>query len=402
VAIVADDLTGAADTAAGFLAAGFTACVTWETSVPETATIDTDVLAFDTRTRRGPAAEAYAVTARVTASVRRVGCTALYKKIDSLLRGFVGEEVAAAVAAWHPEAVALVAPAFPGTGRTTIGGRVCVDGAPLARPPVAAVLSAAGTRASTVDLATVRGGALVDRLTAREASGDRAIVCDAETDDDLCAIAQAGVMMGRHVVWVGSGGLARALAPHVGVVTPRVSATPGATPGVIRAAPVLLVVGSASAVAQAQVARVAAAGAMRVSVPTSVLIGTEPWSDVVSRVETALRSDLDVVVTVEPLAETPDDERVVAALGRLLVSSARLVGGLVVTGGETAAGLFDAWGITDLRLVEEIEPGVPMSVAHGACVGLPVVTKAGSFGDESTLDRARMRLREREAACPHQ
>ena len=101
----------------------------------------------------------------------------------------------------------------------------------------------------------------------------------------------------------------------------------------------------------------------------------------------------DLVVTVEAAADTAEDDRVVAALGCLLGSSAKLVGGLVVTGGETAAALFRAWGISGLRLIDEIEPGVPRSVAEGACAGLPVVTKAGSFGDAATLDRARMRLR---------
>ena len=397
VAIVADDLTGAADTAAGFLAAGCTAYVTWDPGALDARPCDEDVLAIDTRTRRGPAAGARAETARAVARIRRFDGIRLYKKVDSLLRGFVGEEVGAAVGAWHPGSLAIVAPAFPATGRTTIGGRVHVDGAPLARPPVADVLSAAGVRTSAVSLAVVRGGGLGDCLAACEASGDRAIVCDAESDGDLCAIAEAGVKRGRHVVWVGSGGLARALASHVHVASPRPSAGATAvaatTSGATTVAPVLLVVGSASAVARAQVARVAAAGTVLLSIPASVLRGPGPWSNAVSQIETTLRSGRDLVVTVEAAADTAEDDRVVAALGCLLGSSAKLVGGLVVTGGETAAALFRAWGISGLRLIDEIEPGVPRSVAEGACAGLPVVTKAGSFGDAATLDRARMRLR---------
>ncbi len=49
------------------------------------------------------------------------------------------------------------------------------------------------------------------------------------------------------------------------------------------------------------------------------------------------------------------------------------------TGGETARAVLQAFGADGLRLVGEIEPGVPLSVTEGAA-DLPVVTKAGAFG----------------------
>jgi D-threonate/D-erythronate kinase len=68
------------------------------------------------------------------------------------------------------------------------------------------------------------------------------------------------------------------------------------------------------------------------------------------------------------------------------------VGGLVLTGGDTAIGVLGAFGVTALELVEEIEAGVPLSMSVGA-IALPVVTKAGGFGGPNALRHARDRLR---------
>ncbi len=81
------------------------------------------------------------------------------------------------------------------------------------------------------------------------------------------------------------------------------------------------------------------------------------------------------------------------ALGRLVGDCADKVGGLVATGGETARAVLDAWGVTRLRIVGEVEAGVPFSVTEGWRRALPVVTKAGGFGDAETLVRCREFLR---------
>ena len=61
------------------------------------------------------------------------------------------------------------------------------------------------------------------------------------------------------------------------------------------------------------------------------------------------------------------------------------IGGLVLTGGETARAVLSRLGIRALRVVGEVETGVPILVAEGS--GLPVVTKAGDFGSPETLLR---------------
>jgi uncharacterized protein YgbK (DUF1537 family) len=71
------------------------------------------------------------------------------------------------------------------------------------------------------------------------------------------------------------------------------------------------------------------------------------------------------------------------------IVSRQSVGGLVLTGGETAIQVCQALGASGLRLLAEVEPGVPVSqLVGGPHAGLLVCTKAGAFGDERTLWRA--------------
>lgn len=65
--------------------------------------------------------------------------------------------------------------------------------------------------------------------------------------------------------------------------------------------------------------------------------------------------------------------------------------GLIATGGDTVYALLSKLGVHSIRLLDEVEPGVPLGISVGA-VSLPVVTKAGAFGTAQTLRRSLERL----------
>ena len=96
------------------------------------------VLAYDAASR-GLAAEAAAGRhADVLARLSEPG-RLLFKKIDSTLRGQPAAETAAALAhlkSRSGSAFGVFAPAFPATGRTTVDGRVLVEGRPLEQSEV--------------------------------------------------------------------------------------------------------------------------------------------------------------------------------------------------------------------------------------------------------------------------
>jgi uncharacterized protein YgbK (DUF1537 family) len=75
-----------------------------------------------------------------------------------------------------------------------------------------------------------------------------------------------------------------------------------------------------------------------------------------------------------------------AALADLVAPRLSKIGGLVATGGETARAVLTRAGVVGLRVQGEVEPGIPLCTALGAVV-IPVVTKAGAFGDTMALVR---------------
>jgi len=64
-----------------------------------------------------------------------------------------------------------------------------------------------------------------------------------------------------------------------------------------------------------------------------------------------------------------------------------VVGGLILTGGETARAILTGWGVHALELVGELEAGIPLSYTLDARP-VPVITKAGAFGADDSLARA--------------
>jgi len=68
------------------------------------------------------------------------------------------------------------------------------------------------------------------------------------------------------------------------------------------------------------------------------------------------------------------------------------LGAFAATGGETAAAVLSGFGVNGIRLVDEIEPGVPLGLTLGRLT-VPVATKAGGFGDKFSLIRISERLR---------
>jgi D-threonate/D-erythronate kinase len=409
IAVVADDLTGAADTGVGFLRAGFSTVVAWRG--PEDAALprldgEVDVLALDTGTRYSLPAEARAIVARMAASLQAAGVPALYKKVDSTLRGNVGEEVAAIVESWQPRALVVFAPAFPATGRTTIGGRVCVHGVPLEQPALDELLGRAGIATDLLTLDCVRSASLAERFECCSRAGVAAVACDVETDDDLERIARAGAACASGPIWVGSGGLARALAANLRAARGRPSASSAHTPQLASAAsvrpvnkPILIVVGSATRVAREQAANLAASGAALHVMAIASLAADGAAAVDLDRILAHLRAGTDVVVT---LGDTLDrdsaavgighNEYLTTSLGRALRPCEALVGAVIATGGDTASGILEQWNVRALRLADEVEPGVPVSLTVGQDT-IPIVTKAGAFGGETTLSDARAWLK---------
>lgn len=402
--ILADDLTGAADCAIAFARRGLASAVSWGEQAeaqawPAVFSYDADSRGLDA----GQAALRHAGVLERLLDPDRL----LFKKIDSTLRGQPAAETAATIAflkARTGAAFGVFAPAFPTTGRTTIDGRVHVGGRPLeeaevwrrdhsyASADLVAVLAGAGIAAELVPLDAIRdaGETLRARLLAIAARGEVVAVCDAETDDDLLRIARASLPAPPGTFFIGSAGLAHALAANLPRVAPPQQLFADSGRGA------LIVVGSLAAASRTGARRlVEDGGIVHVPVDPSTLLGPpDGRAELGRRVAARLEAGEDVLVEIR-MDGQPDmslGPRLVAGLAEALAPAAGSMSAFAATGGETAAALLTSFGVDGIRLVDEIEPGVALGVTLGR-LSIPVVTKAGAFGDEGSLGRIAGRLR---------
>lgn len=113
IAVIADDFTGAAELAGIAIRHGLRVSL----CVGEVATTDTDVLVVSTDSRSITKSEALAVTEKIVNELLPLQPSWLYKKTDSVLRGYVMDELLLQMQLCK-QSQALLLPANPTLGRT--------------------------------------------------------------------------------------------------------------------------------------------------------------------------------------------------------------------------------------------------------------------------------------------
>lgn len=363
--LIADDLTGACDTGVQFARRGLACRVDLNLAsdrAPETA----DVLAFNTDSRCDSAAECRRKIEQLAAGCSRFRANVIFKKIDSTLRGNVGDEIAAALRAFKCEA-AIIAPAFPAMGRVVRGGVLhWADCSGRGQIDIGALLAEQGIAPAAIVSLSAANLDLAKELNALLLAGKRYFILDSQSQNDLKLVATDASAIPPRMLWVGSAGLGKALADQMAKSEPRKSVP------AVREAPMLFVIGS-----------------------------THPAS--LRQKETLLKStDVDEIeASCENIAvarRTLDSKRhLVVSIARETCSESSLrqffdglsgprVAALFLTGGNTGMAVCKAIGAHSIDLRDEIVPGFPWGILDGGMFhGLPVASKAGGFGDKDAL-----------------
>ncbi|MEV0490004.1 4-hydroxythreonine-4-phosphate dehydrogenase PdxA [Streptomyces atratus] len=387
---VADDLSGAAETAAALLSRTTRTRVLLDPRTAASAPAGTTTV-FDLDSRQLSAAGA---AARITAVMTGAAPgTLVLKKVDSLLRGNLASEIAALVATGRG---VLLAPALPTAHRTVRDGVLHTDSVPLhtghawraeATPPPRSVAEALRVPVALLGLTAVRDSAHRLRTALCEAlATGLPVVADAETDADLDALLAAALDVDPRVALAGSGGLALALGRTLGGGPPARLPPPGPA-----ARPLLVVVGTAEPVAAEQVRRLVSDGAALYALdPRAAHPGDPP---------PPLRSGITVLTLRQ---NGPPDPAAARALAQNLARTAATLldaapgpADLVLTGGETARRVLDALAVRELRPLGQVHHGAVFAVTPD---GRSVVTRPGSFGDADSL-RVIARALRNPAAC---
>jgi uncharacterized protein YgbK (DUF1537 family) len=354
--LVADDLTGATDSAVGFAEHGWRVELILRPDDPPSTVPPTDptptVLAISTEARAQSDADATRATFTAVDMLVRSGAQRLYLKIDSTVRGSIPGQLAGALQAWrqvHPDATAVVCPAFPAQRRTVVGGAVLVDGLPVAQ-------TAAGTDPVTPlaisNLAAIITGSTYGTLD--QLGTAPVLIVDASTDADLDALAREGSAADPSLILVGSGGLTAALGRQWPVPATRPVGFPGAP-----ALTVLVAVSSLHPVAIDQVDHLRRhLGDSRLQILTSTSA-----------------ADVTAAGAAAQLADQ------VAA--ELATSSYEA---LILVGGDGAAAILRRLAASRVVVDSMISIGCPSgTIVGGQADGLRLVTKSGGFGHRETL-----------------
>lgn len=443
VCVLADDLTGAADTAQYFSDGALPVRIVLPGTNLDQSESREPVLVYDTESRE----ETLAIAAnRMKRAIQQMltwnpSLTRIYKKVDSTLRGNIGAEIETTLLELGRE-LAILAPAFPAHGRTVVGGVLLVDGVPVdetafaqdPRHPMATAAIAELVRQTTTSLdvhqmsleALRKGPREVERLLS-SMSIPAVVIVDAKTTADLHILA-AAVHNRTNCLPCGSAGLAESLALYWGSsvaqpasaslscdqnATPRSdqnadqNADQNPSPSAVlpRCTAWMVLVGSAHPVSRAQL---------------GVLNGndfvTPVWVDPVSlagpdrakerrRVQSELALHRSPVVSMGFSTERPNlrssNQDLAQDLGEFAAGwvlsalaestqtktprakTTKLA--IIATGGATAVALCRALGVDSLLVHGEVMSGVPWSLMQVNHQEVVLITKAGGFGEANTL-----------------
>lgn len=396
--IVADDLTGATDTAHAFAKRGYETRVQVD---PENDSLDSTVLAVNTDSRY---VNPETATGRVRRAIEATDASVVYKKVDSTLRGNVLAEIRAAMGCGFD--FGLFVPVSPPIGRVTASGYHLVDGCLVTdteyaddpNGPSSAHLPTLVEEIDTTHLGIeiVAAGSEAIQAALADAPPSMLFTCDATHDRHLDALARASEHIDGRPLYIGSAGLAEHVKiPGESDHEPHRPTAEGAALGIV---------GSVSETTLTQLAALPPEWVIALDPAGSLDDPESTGTTAGRRAATRLAVGEHAVITAAPDRTTVErtirighnaglsDEGIRERVGRALASAASEAFegdpvGLFVTGGDVAMAVFSALDVSSIALSgEEVEAGIPLSYLDGGVADdTPVITKAGGFGREETV-----------------
>ncbi len=407
IGAIADDFTGATDLANNLVRAGMRCVQTIGLQEMGLNVSDVDAVVVALKSRTTPAAEAVQESLAALRALQALGAEQIYFKycstFDSTEAGNIGPVSEALMAAMACD-FTVATPAFPDNGRSIFQGHLFVGDkllnesgmqhhplTPMRDANLVRVLqSQSKGKVGLIDYRVVAQGAaaIEQKMQALKAEGVSLAIVDALSNQDLMSLGRA--VKGLPLVTAGSG-LAIGLPQNFGLaINPNAQKLPAATG--FQAA----VSGSCSTATQNQVAQAIAAGWPAFALdPLRVQTGSAYIEEVLTWARPLLAKGPVLVYS------TDNPERVKQVQARFGATAAgemmeRALAGvalglhalgvkqLIVAGGETSGACVKALNISQLRIGQQIAPGVPW--CYGS--GLHLALKSGNFGGDNFFTAA--------------
>ena len=418
VGIIADDLTGANDTALQFHLRGANTQILLSDEIEPFNVKNTQTWAISTESRNIEPELAFDKVAKATKMfIEKLNPDFIYKKIDSTIRGNIAVEILGILSVSDYSASVIV-PAFPAETRTTVGGYHLLKGIPIERTEMARDPHSPITESHVptllksqlneeyqllvgqIELKTVMKGAgpILQKINELLDAGKKLIVVDAVSTVDIEQIALAIKKSEDRLLPVGTAAFAQALSEFW-------LSSFDETEHIIKTFPNLpkfIVSGSATQITANQIERLENSddydNILTISFDLkTVLEGVT--DELVNRIVSNLNFDNTVIVHTSKLIKEFDgfsDDSLkaeltkanlanvitdfLADLTKKVIEKKELI--LITLGGETSYKCCSAIGAYQLQLVDEVAPAIALSIDHNAQW---IVTKSGNLGGANTL-----------------
>ncbi len=418
VGIIADDLTGANDTALQFYLKGANTQILLSDEIEPLNIKNTQTWAISTESRNVEPEMAYEKVIKAAKMLsEKLNPDYFYKKIDSTIRGNIAVEVLGILASLDYDA-SIILPAFPAETRTTVGGYHLLKGIPIertemARDPQSPIFESHlptllksqispeyQNLIGQIELKTVMKGAgpILQRINELVNEGKKLIVADAVSTVDVEQVALAIKKCDYKILPAGTAAFAQALSEfwfadldeneHIIKTFPRL--------------PKFVVSGSATQITANQIEKLENSDefddVLSISLDLkTVLNGVS--EELVDRIVSNLRFDNTVMVHTSHLIKEFDgfsEDSLNAELTKANLASvitdflaeltrhvlAKKEAILITLGGETSFKCCSAIGAYQLQLIDEVAPAIALTLDHNAQW---IVTKSGNLGNANTL-----------------
>lgn len=431
-AVVADDLTGGNATGVLLAKMGYKAYTILNgQKVSENVKDNCDCLIYSTDSRAVSPEEAYSrvmnVAMTLADEVRNIKVWS--KRIDSTLRGNLGSETDAmidAVSSMTGEnVIAVSAPCFPSSGRILVGGYLLVEGSPLHKTNIAldpktpvktsdmASLFKSKYKVASIGLNGLMNGKhkLAAEINSLAEQGNRIIVIDCVTQEDLDLIADAVITCGRKIIAVDPGVFTAALSRKL--ITPNTKH---------ERRKILAVVGSVNPNTTAQMEELWLSQHPIANIFAETrrfLESNDEREQEISRITSEVldKSQFNTVVSVTGDGIYPEKridftpyisngssldeitDKINSSLAEIafrILKSEPLFRGLYASGGDVTQAVCKRFGASGLELKDEVLPLAAYGLfSDGEFSGLHVVTKGGSQGNSDAINRCVNYLKEK-------
>lgn len=415
--VIADDLTGANDTGVQFTKKGYNTIVS---VLDKQSTIiipnKLDVFVIDTETREAESKTAREVLRNILKKLNINENDMIYKKVDSTLRGNVGVEIEEIMNILKKD-ICIFSSSLPSQQRITVRGYLIVSQKPLDLSEYSSNHLEQGENSfipfllkkqtdfpvGQIDLKEVAKGqdTILSKLNELSQKGNKIIVIDSTNEEHLKDIFASSLMLDRSALFSGSAGLANHF-PNVNNKNEAIKTNIEDNKG-----PVIVVVGSRNSIMEDQINYLK----NRLNFTELKIDLEQVFSDKDRILDNYAAEGIKVIKGNRDLAihtaAIYNEEKLInkklmlkynIGFRELEIKIKTFLGeltskivknndarNLILTGGDTALGVCKELGISNFNVIDELLPGIPLTIAHYKSYNLNIVTKAGGFGKDDTL-----------------